>query len=327
MTDRPYIPVLHGAALDRPDEADTLDAAAAVRDALVRHGYRSDIVHVGLDLEVVRGLAGEAPLCVFNLVEALDGDAGLAGLVPAVLEHCGLTYTGGDAQAWQLTTSKSATKTILRGAGLPTPAWSLDGSGFTRHDTVIVKSLTEHASVGIDAGSVVPGDRAGREIAAREAQFGGTFFAEQFIDGREFNISLLQGPDGAMVLPLAEIDFIDFPEGKPHIVDYEAKWVESAHAFHHTPRRFDFPPRDAALLARLRRFCLATWDAFALSGYARIDFRVDGAGEPYILEINVNPGLGSDAGFVAAAAQAGLDYEALILHIVAAARRFRQRAA
>lgn len=321
---RAFVPVLHGAAADRPDEADTVIAAEAIRDALERLGYRSEIVHLGLDLAVLEGLVARQPAVVFNLVEALAGDGTLAHVAPAALEHFDLPYTGGSAESLRDTLSKTGAKRLLRTAGLPTPTWSVDGGGLDGVDRVIIKSVGEHASLGIDAGSVVAPHRATDEMRARESRFGGRFFAEAFIEGREFNLALLESADGPHLLPIAEIDFVEYAEGQPRIVDYEAKWDEESVAFGNTPRRFDFPAGDRSLLDRLAELALATWRLFDLVGYARVDFRVDGAGQPWILELNVNPCLSPDAGFAAAAARAGLDYDAMIEEIVSTARA-RQR--
>src|SRR3546814_21126907 len=84
-----------------------------------------------------------------------------------------------------------------------TPRGSSDGSGFAAGEQVIVKSDTEHASLGLDAASVVPAAEARREIAARQQRFGRPFFAEAFIDGREFNLSVLDTAGGPRVLPVA----------------------------------------------------------------------------------------------------------------------------
>lgn len=314
-----YVPVLHGAAADRPDEADTVIAAQTIQGALERLGYRSDIVHIGLDLGALAALAERKPAVVFNLVEALAGDGTLAHLAASALEHFRLPYTGGSAESLRDTLSKTGAKRRLQSAGLPTPAWSLDGSGLDGVDTVIVKSIGEHASIGIDADAVVPASRAAAEMRAREARFGGRFFAEAYVEGREFNLALMEGADGPSLLPIAEIDFVDYPADRPRIVDYEAKWEEGSFAFDNTPRRFDFPAADGPLLERLADLALATWREFDLIGYVRVDFRVDQAGTPWILEINVNPCLSPDAGFAAAAARAGLAYDAMIADIVTTA--------
>ena len=173
----------------------------------------------------------------------------------------------------------------------------------------IVKSVWEHASIGLDAGSVVPSDAVGATLVDRARRFGGEWFAEEYIDGREFNISLLGGPASAgdpEVLPIAEMTFRDFPVGVPRIVDYAAKWDENSAAYQNTVRRLDLPARDRSLLARLAEISLSCWHCFALSGYARVDFRVDALGRPWVLEVNANPCLAADAGYMAAAERAGL---------------------
>lgn len=318
MANAAYVPVLHGATTERPDEEDTLIAAEAVAGALMRLGYRTDIVHLGLDFTGIEALARQQPLCVFNLVEAIGGDAGLAHIAPTLFDYHQLAYTGADAIAWRSLLSKPSVKEKLSAAGLPTPAWSLDGNGLKGVDRAIVKSLVEHASFGIDAASVVPASGAASEIVLREARFGGAFFAEAYIDGREFNISVLEGANGPVVLPPAEIAFVDFPAGRPKIVDYAAKWDAGSAAFDSTPRTFDFPSEDMPLLSRLARLSEAAWRLFRLRGYARVDFRIDSDGKPWILEININPCLTPDAGFVAAAGRAGYGFDALIDKIVTA---------
>jgi len=323
----PFVPVLHGAAADRPDEADTVMAAETIRDALDRLGYRSEIIHLGLDLGVLAALAERRPAVVFNLVEALAGNGTLAHMAPAALEHFGLAYTGGTAESLRDTLSKTAVKHRLRAAGLPTPAWSPDGGGLAGVERVIVKSVGEHASIGLDAGSVVAARRAVEETRAREARFGGRFFAEAYVEGREFNLAVLDGFDGPELLPIAEIDFVEYPDGRPRIVDYEAKWEEGSFAFGNTPRHFDFPDGDRPLLDRLGELALAAWRLFDLAGYARVDFRVDAESRPWILEINVNPCLSPDAGFAAAAAQAGMGYDAMIERIVSCALAGRRKEA
>jgi D-alanine-D-alanine ligase len=196
-----------------------------------------------------------------------------------------------------------------------------------RAPKVIVKSITEHASIGIEQSSVMSGRRAVQFIADRMAQTGDPHFAEAFVDGREFALSLLETDDDLRVLPPAETLFVGYGDDVHHIVDYDAKWVEDSHGYQNTPRRFDFPEADDALLEELQRLARACWDLFGLSGYARIDFRVDDTGQPWILEVNTNPCLAPDAGFMAAAAEAGLTFEAVIAKIVSAGLRTTKKAA
>jgi D-alanine-D-alanine ligase len=321
------IAVLHGATLERPDEVDTLRTAEAVQGALGRLGHAAELVHVGPDLAALEGLATRRPDLVFNLVEAIGGDGAMAAEVPPALDRYGLPYTGCGAGATDRCLAKPAMKRAMAAAGLPTPAWSLTGEGLEHLPRVIVKAVAEHASLGIDAGSVVPGAAAPAEVARRTGRLGVAHFAEEYVEGREFNLGLLDGPAGPEVLPPAETLFVGYPDDRPRIVDYEAKWAEDSHAYNNTPRRFAFGDEDRALVEELSALALRAWALFGLAGYARVDFRVDAAGRPTILEVNTNPCIAPDAGFFAAAAEAGLSFEAMVARIVDAALAQRTEAA
>ena len=330
MAKKPRAVILHGASADRPDEADTIVQASMVADSLRRMGWNSEIIAMGLDLSKLERRLTPRPGVVFNLIESLNGDGRLVHLVPAVLEHLGIAFTGAPAAAHFTTTNKPIAKRLLRGAGLATPDWIDPGSGKPngRGDgRMIVKATSEDASLGIDSGSVVPADRVHAEIARRAAAYGGEWFAESFVDGREFNVGILADKTGPQVLPIAEILFVDYPADRPRIVDYEAKWIEDSFAYSHTPRQFDLPAADAGLLGNLGRLAVAAFNLFGLKGYGRVDFRVDRAGRPWILEVNANPCLAPDAGFAAAAAAAGLTMDDVIGRIVNSAIHREARAA
>lgn len=323
-----HVPVIHAAVPNRPDEQDTVDTAILISQVLARAGYASEVIDIGTDFAPLQALARRRrTLAVFNLVEAVGGDCGRAAEPVRLMEQLGQRFTGASAAALERTASKVRTKVILAGEGIPTPAWWTDGAEVPPDQQVIVKSDSEHASLGIDAASVVAGSDAAAEIARREARWGGRFFAEAFIPGREFNVAMIEDGSVPLVLPIPEILFDALPEGRPHIVDYEAKWDADSHAYHHTPRRFGLEAREPALAADLTRLARACWAATGLTGYARIDFRVDPAGRPMVLEINANPCLAPDAGFAATAAEAGLDYDALIGRVIGIAVTRARKAA
>jgi D-alanine-D-alanine ligase len=321
-TGRATAAILHGAVPPGApaDEQDVLVEVATVAEGLAALGYATVPVPLGLDLAgAARRLKALKPALVFNLVESIDGQGRFIHLAPTLLDSLGLPYTGAGAAATFLCAGKPLAKRLMQCAGIPTPPWveaPVPAPGFG--GPFIVKSVWEHASIGLDAGSIVnyaaalPG-----VFAARQAAHGGEWFAERFIDGREFNLGLIAGPDGPEVLPIAEMTFVDFPPGAPRIVDYAAKWDPTAHSYHHTVRRFDLPAADGPLLAELARLAKACWTLFGLSGYARVDFRVDGEGRPWVLEVNTNPCISPDGGFFAAAATAGLTLPALLRRILA----------
>lgn len=307
------------------DDQDVLVQVAVVQQALEALGHESVTVACTLDLaEMIRELRASSCELVFNLVEALGGTDRLCVLVPYVLEAERIRYTGCPLEAMLLANGKLTAKDHLRRGGIPTPDWistrpahDLDlllNATRTIHGDVhetpwIMKAEWEHASFQMrnDAvGSFAVIDDIREQLAKREAQFGRKFFAERFIDGREFNVGLLGQGQGRnpQVLPLAEIDFSKFPTDQPRIVGFDAKWNEDSIAFQQTPRVFPQEPGDQTLLCQLREIATKVWKLFGLRGFARIDFRVDMNQRPWVLEVNTNPCLSPDAGFQAALEQA-----------------------
>lgn len=306
----------------RPDETDALQQVSEVSDVLRQ--LRCDVSVAGVSLDLAQGLKtlrAAAPDCVVNLVESLGGRGELIGLVPALLESAALPFTGSGSMAISLTSHKILAKRWMRLNGIPTPDWHETAEGIANTgDRWIVKSLWEHASLGLDDASVTDSPTA---VAARMLDcartYGGQWFAERYVDGREFNISLLEHDGQLVVLPLAEMMFVDYPPGKPRIVGYAAKWDDTAPEYHDTRRCFPVLDRaDSIALQEVARQC---WSLFGLRGYARVDVRLDRQGTPWVIEINANPCLAQDAGFLAAAAEAGLPCTQVFSSILGAAAR------
>jgi D-alanine-D-alanine ligase len=327
------------------DEQDVLVQAEVVRSALRSLGHRTFDVPVSLDLEeAAESLRAAHPLIAFNLAETIDGKGSLIHLAPMLLDSMDIPYTGAPAEAILLTSHKLLAKKVLHAAGIDTPAWAMADrareAGPDFPPPWIVKSVWEHASVGLHDGSVAfTREDLAAEIERRaRSERIDHLFVERYVEGREFNLALLGGAadggpgegriaeGGPQNLPPAEIQFVDYPEGKPKIVGYKAKWDEGSFEYGNTPRRFDFPPADQPLLQTLIAISRACWNAFELRGYARVDFRVDHSGRPWVLEINTNPCISPDAGFMAAAEKAGLSIVDVVRRIVAEAARVGGRA-
>lgn len=307
-----------------PDQTDVLVQAREVSRALRELGHDPVTLSATLDFHALRERLREVrPAFVFNLIESIEGYGRLIHMAPALLNCLGIPYTGADADALFLTTGKLLTKRALREAAIPTPPGysSADLLGPTPFaaGSYIIKSVWEHASLGLDEDSVVVVSDPAQlrdEMNRLQAAQGGESFAEAYIEGREFNLSLLASKAGPQVLPPAEIRFEDYPEGKTRIVGYRAKWHEGAFEYLHTVRSFEFPQEDAQLIQGLTDLAARCWSLFDLRGYARVDFRVDQAGRPWVLEVNVNPCLSPDAGFAAAATQAGLSFTQVVERII-----------
>ncbi len=308
-----------------PDTLDVLAQTAVVRTALEEAGGTVRVVQADLDLDTLAGtLRALSVDGVFNLVESLGGVDRMMPAAAYLFEALGLPYTGVPAAAIAVTTDKGLAKRLMRAAGVATPQWARCdralAEGLFTADSYIVKSLTDHASAGLDEEQVCEGAGAARSyLEGLPPHERCSRMVEQFVDGREFNISILETTDGPQVLPPAEMRFVDYPEGKPRVVGYRAKWDPEDFAYSHTVRSFELAPEDRALAARMAEICRSCWDLFGLRGYCRVDFRVDKAGNPYVLEVNANPCLSPDAGFMAAAARAGMEPSQVVMALVDAA--------
>jgi len=184
-----------------------------------------------------------------------------------------------------------------------------------------VKPLAEDASIGIDAGSVVGDETA---LLARVRGMWSIFerpaLVEEFIDGRELTVGLLADSTGAFdVLPASEIVFGALPPAAPAIVSYDAKWVPDSADYKATPARCP-ADLDADLARQIGQVAIAAARAVGLRDYGRVDLRLRAADQAiFVLEVNANPDLSTDAGFMRAAAAAGLTAAATVERILACA--------
>ncbi|MGC4068101.1 MAG: ATP-grasp domain-containing protein [Polyangiaceae bacterium] len=305
-----------------PDELDVLSEVAHVRSALRELGHSPRVVAMTADLRATRAaLRRSRPDCVFNLVETVLGHGVLSCAATALLESESWVYTGADTANLALTTDKIATKRLLHSACVATPPWLTlnEGTPF-RPGTYVLKPRTEDASVGLDEDSLIR-SRTATECRRRMAEWQHrcrrVCFAERFIEGREFNVSVLGTPVHPRVLPIAEIEFRGFRErGKPTLLGYRAKWDESSFEFKNSVRSFDSIGREPTLHRRLQDVAVQSFRTLGCTGYARVDIRVDRRGTPFVLEVNANPCIAPDSGLVAAATRAGLTFADVIAEIL-----------
>jgi D-alanine-D-alanine ligase len=251
----------------------------------------------------------------FNLCETVDEDPRLAWHPAAVLELLGIPFSGSPSPALMLTTDKVITKQLLKGHGIKTSdylVYSHPGAldPIALRFPVIVKPRFEDASIGIDQESIFEEEGLLQNgLEELRARFG-PLLVEEYIAGREFNISLFGYPE-TKVLPAAEIDFSAFPKDLYPIVGYRAKWEKTSFEYHNTPRFFP-EGLSKVLMKEIASTALECFRLFLLRDYGRIDIRVDNMGNIYVLEINANPCLSPDAGFAAAAEKAGISYTSMV---------------
>jgi D-alanine-D-alanine ligase len=292
------------------DELDILDQVELSEKSIRSLGYETCRIPVGFNLnQFIELLDKEKPEAVMNLTESIANHGELLYFAPAVLNYLRIPYTGVRTESMFLTTSKTLAKSWMKSNGLPTAPWFelteiqlLDPSR-----TYLVKPKLEDGSLGFDEDHVFRGREINR-VPGYESMSPRHSFIEEYIEGREFNISVLCSENGPEVLPLAEIVFQNFPLDKPKIIGYRAKWVDESFECKNTVRRFVNEKDEEALSSELRSLALRCWDVFKLNGYVRIDFRMDSEGRLYILEINANPCISPGAGFYAACEKAGYSF-------------------
>lgn len=284
----------------------------SVSTALKRLGH--EVVQLRMDLDAISKLVSLKPDIVFNVCDdGFNNESWMEAHVAAVLDMIRVPYTGSGHRALTMCLDKAYTKMVLKYYGLPTPrSYVSDNAADTKHKLnypLIVKPIREDGSIGIKDDAVVEN---GAALKARITRILRNYkqpaLVEEYIDGREFNVSVI-GNDDPVALPVSEILFGS--KGLKHkVVSYDAKWKPKSPQDKSTPTRCP-AEIDARFAKKLQGIALRAYVAMGLTGYGRVDLRVD-AGGAYVLEVNPNPDISMGAGLAKSAASAGIAYEELI---------------
>ncbi len=299
------------------DEMDVIDQVDYIEENLKEldlETYRKGIT-VNFMTEVA-SLTEEKPDFVFNLVESINNKGELCYFVPSLLNMYSVPYSGNPVEAMFITTSKALSSKTLKSAGISNPGGYLPSqiNQLKRGNRYIIKPVWEDGSLGITGESVFTYTP---EYAEKLKNYKDThWLIEDFIDGREFNISILAGAKGPEVLPPAEMVFHNFEDDMPKIVDFKAKWEQGSFEYENTIRNFPGEKLNRVLRERIISAALQCWHVFGLKGYARVDMRVDKNDNPYVIEVNANPCLSPDSGLVAATRAAGICFPDVLRRII-----------
>lgn len=318
------IVVLYNQLTDRPskDDLDILPQVEAVSHTLDQMGYGVRSLTFSMD-GLPADLSHSATDLVFNLVETVSSENKWAYIAPALLEARGIPHTGCTAASILMTTDKIATKAMLRHTGIPTPDWvsPADWAQFAPGNAYIIKARFEDASIGLCGEPVRSFDDAVEVLEylrCMRAKSGREFFAERYIDGREFSISILGENGKPRTLAPSELLFPGYDErNMAKVLDYSAKWEPASFGYQTIFSVCRFGRKDSALLRKMQAISEKCWSLFGLRGYARVDFRVDKQGEPWVLEVNTNPCMTpGESGFLNSATESGLIFEDVVDRIV-----------
>lgn len=230
-----------------------------------------------------------------------------------ILEETGIYFTGSGSQAIALTTDKEATKKVVSVLGVPVPGSSREKF------PLIVKPANEDCSLGINEKAVVNNKQElEKQIEFLEKVYSEPVLVEEYIDGRELNVSVIGTGKNAEVLPISEIVFGPSFKNKPKIVDFAAKWYEESISCKETvgscPANL---PKGVANY--VKEVALKSFLATGCKNITRVDIRLSKNNIPYVLEVNANPGVGPDDGSTRSARAAGLSYSQFLEKILAVA--------
>ncbi|MBB6414376.1 D-alanine--D-alanine ligase family protein [Mesorhizobium sangaii] len=244
---------------------------------------------------------------VFNWSGGIQGECRFTH-VPAMLEMAGVPYTGSGPLAFGLGADKVITKMLIRDQGVPTPNFRVmrrgtESTGDLRFP-VVVKPRHEASSLGLQL--VHEHSKLRQAVEVIVTQYAQDALVEEYIEGREICVALL-GNGELEVLPLVEQDFGD---RETRLMTWDAKHVAAAAVPKICPAQIE-----SGLATVLRDISVATFRACHCRDYARVDFRIDRSGQPFVLEIN-SPELSMSSSYFLAATTAGHSYSSLINRIL-----------
>jgi len=310
------------------DEDDAFAVAELKRALQELKGYTFRYLEDhGKVLSQLLALRGKTDL-VFNLCDAgFQNDPWKELHIPALLEVLGIPYTGAGPQCLAHCYDKSLVRGVSKELGIPVPRAFLINSGdFTFHFPfpfpVIVKPNFGDSSFGITQKSVVTNAEDFVEaVADIRARFGYNepILVEEFLSGKDLSCGIIGNPPGDYrVLPITEEDYSALPPGLPPICGFEAKWLPQSS--YGTVRSVPASIPEATR-SRIVNWSLVLFRRLGCRDYARFDWRLDGDGNPYLLEVNPNPGWCWDGHLAKMASYAGLSYSDMLEEILHAALR------
>ncbi len=264
---------------------------------------------------------------VFNLFEGFCGYPETEALVAQVISERGIPCTGCPDSALGLALDKAKMKMILKAAGIPTPDFQLLNPEtlhmFQLGYPCIVKPRGEDASHGLSPESVVNDFTAlDRQIRVVSNYYGRDALVEKFVDGREFNATVL-GNSEYTVLPVSEIAY-SLPSGMPRILDFAAKWEPDSLYFQGT--KAICPANISAEEQKhITEMAVAAFRLLGGKGYARVDMRMDQEEQLNVIEVNPNPDISPGTGAARQAEAAGMTYTQFIGKIVELALEKKQQ--
>ncbi|MFH1665531.1 MAG: ATP-grasp domain-containing protein [Candidatus Omnitrophota bacterium] len=311
----------------RKDVRDALRCVNSVKEALARSGieagtlfFRPEDLTRGKE-HVAAKIKSSGPDCVFNLFEGYSDDSGKEIEFARILEETGVPFTGSRGAVLEACRDKKRSKDILRASGVNVPEGFVVERMSDLEDTypecpLFIKPRCEDASVGIDAGSLVTEQKDIKEAVRRKLEeFPEGLIVEEFIPGREFNAGYI----GVYPYELVGVSVMDYEECPDcyNFMSYMSKWEESAPDFSKlVPKVVTGEARaDKDVKQKISEIGREAARALGCRGYFRIDMR-EKNGVFYVLDVNPNPDINEDSGFMRQVYTGGYTYQQMINRII-----------
>lgn len=322
-------------ALMHPDLVPPPDAAAVPEDDRFRYKTEFDVTStlralghevralgVQDELHPIRDAVEEfRPDIAFNLLEEFQGNVLYDQNVVSLLELLRVPYTGCNPRGLIISREKALSKKLLVYHRIRVPDFAVFPMGRKPRRPrqlpfpLIVKSLTEHASLGISKASIVHDDAGLAErVSFVHRRIKTDAIAERYIEGREVYVGVM-GNERLTALPPRELVIESAHSDPPVIATERVKHdpdYQERHGIEHRPAT-DLPAGAAAALPHLSK---RIYRILNLSGYARIDYRVSSDGLIWCLEANPNPEIAYGEEFATAAADVGIQYPELLQRLL-----------
>jgi len=300
-------------------ERDFLNQIENIKTILSKKFLSVDTLPVNSDIKsLIKKINSFSPDVILNFVESVEGVSNLESYVAGIFDLLGIPYTGNNPICLGNCLIKSRTKQILNSHGIKTPRHFITTLNrvpspreLLMRYPMILKLAREDASIGISEFSVVNDyDSLKQRLQYLYKTYNQEVLIEEYIEGRELNVAIL----GDQILPISEIRFDGLPENLPKIITYEAKWSPDSIYYKHTTPRCP-APLEKKLKQKIEQLALEAYKALECRDYARVDIRLNNKNVPYVIEVNPNPDISPDSGFVRSAAAAGISYEDLLFRL------------
>ncbi|MCB0369264.1 MAG: ATP-grasp domain-containing protein, partial [Bdellovibrionales bacterium] len=292
-----------------------------VKKCLIKAGHKVEILGAYEELKKIQVAINEyQPHVVFNLLEEFNGEAIFDQHVVSYLELLGIPYTGCNPKGLMIARDKALSKKILTYHKIPTPKFQTfpknrrRRGGALKNFPYIVKCLNEEASLGISQASLVYNqEKLFERVDFIHEKFNTSAIAEEFIEGKEYFVGVL-GNHRLETLPVWELRFDKVDDPEMQFYSTNAKFDEEYRKRKGIKTQKANLPQE--LEKQLQKVAKRAFRALGLSGYARMDLRVDKNGKPYLIEANPNPDISEADDFAESAKAMGIQYKDLLNRIL-----------